>query len=45
MALLLLFAGFALAAAAVQWARLGPDSLAVVVLYALGIVGLAFVTQ
>lgn len=28
-----------------QWGRLGPDSLAVVVLYALGIVGLAFVTQ
>jgi len=28
-----------------QWARLGPDSLAVVALYALGIVGLAFVAQ
>jgi cation:H+ antiporter len=28
-----------------QWARLGPDSLAVVILYALGVVGLAFVTH
>jgi cation:H+ antiporter len=28
-----------------QWARFGPDSLAVVVLYVLGIAGLAFVTQ
>ena len=28
-----------------QWCRLGPDSLAVVVLYAIGIAGLAFVTQ
>ena len=28
-----------------QWARLGPDSLAVVALYALGIVGLAVVAQ
>ena len=28
-----------------QWARLGPDSIAVVALYVLGIVGLTFVTQ
>jgi cation:H+ antiporter len=28
-----------------QWARFGPDSIAVVALYALGIVGLAFVAQ
>ena len=28
-----------------QWARFGPDSLAVVALYVLGIVGLAFVAQ
>jgi cation:H+ antiporter len=28
-----------------QWGRHGPDSLAVIVLYAIGIVGLAFVTQ
>ena len=28
-----------------QWARLGPDSIAVVALYTLGIVGLAFVAQ
>ena len=28
-----------------QWARLGPDSIAVVALYVLGIVGLAIVSR